>query len=109
MRKNGIEIPAGLIRPTTAQPDPIENADSAEPAPAEPDGADPATAKATRGPKKRRTRADAGESRGRKLSLPDGVHFRLHLVALQRGKTASEVAAEILDRNLPKLRIERED
>jgi hypothetical protein len=42
------------------------------------------------------------------LHLPDHLHDRLKLVALQRRTTASAVAAEILDRNLPRLRIERE-
>jgi hypothetical protein len=50
----------------------------------------------------------AGETKGRKPSLPDGVHDRLQLVAFQRRTSASAVAAEILDRNLPRLRIERE-
>jgi len=49
-----------------------------------------------------------GETKGRKLHLPDQLHDRLKLVALQRHTTASAVAAEILDRNLPRLRIERE-
>jgi hypothetical protein len=47
-------------------------------------------------------------TKGRKLSLPDSVFDRLQLTAIQRRKTVSAVAAEILDRNLPKLRIERE-
>jgi hypothetical protein len=49
-----------------------------------------------------------GETKGRKLNLPDQIHDRLKLVALQRRTTASAIAAEILDRNLPRLRIERE-
>ena len=47
-------------------------------------------------------------TKGRKLSLPDSVFDRLQLTAIQRRKTVSAVAAEILDRNLPKLRIERD-
>jgi hypothetical protein len=59
---------------------------------------------------KTRTRrvVTGGETRGRKLSLPDAVFDRLQLLAIQRRKTVSAVATEILDRNLPKLRIERE-
>jgi AmiR/NasT family two-component response regulator len=41
--------------------------------------------------------------------LPDGVFDRLQLLAIQRRKTISAVATEILDRTLPRLRIERED
>jgi hypothetical protein len=49
-----------------------------------------------------------GGGRGRKLNLPDAVYDRLQLTAIQRRTTASAIAAEILDRNLPRLRIERE-
>jgi hypothetical protein len=56
----------------------------------------------------RRTSSATGETRGRKLSLPDAVFDRLQLLAIQRRKTVSAVATEILDRNLPKLRIERD-
>jgi hypothetical protein len=49
-----------------------------------------------------------GETKGRKLNLPDGVYDRLQLLAIQRRSTASAIAAEILDRNLPRLRIERD-
>jgi hypothetical protein len=63
-------------------------------------------------PKRSRSRraaaATVGETRGRKLSLPDSVFDRLQLTAIQRRKTISAVAAEILDRNLPRLKIERE-
>jgi hypothetical protein len=55
----------------------------------------------------RRPPSGAG-TRGRKLHLPDDVHDRLWLLARQRRKSVSAVAAEILDRNLPRLKIERE-
>ena len=45
------------------------------------------------------------KGKGRKLTLPDSVFDRLVLTAIQRGYTASAIAAEILDRNLPRLRI----
>jgi hypothetical protein len=55
---------------------------------------------------RRRPRPAAGEkSKGRKLTLPDGVFDRLVLTAIKRGSTASAIAAEVLDRNLPRLRI----
>jgi hypothetical protein len=41
--------------------------------------------------------------------LPDAVFSRLQLEAFQRRKSASAIAAAILDKNLPKLRIERDD
>ncbi|MBV8315511.1 MAG: hypothetical protein JOZ53_11290, partial [Planctomycetaceae bacterium] len=44
----------------------------------------------------------------RKLSLPADVHDRLWLYARQKRTTVSAVATEILDRNLPRFRVERE-
>jgi hypothetical protein len=99
------------MRPTTPpESADTEPAETPEPDDGPADGGDTTTTKPTRSTRRRRTRTDlSSDTKGRKLSLPDSVHFRLHLVALQRGKSASEVAAEILDRNLPKLRIEREE
>ena len=52
----------------------------------------------------------AGEKgKDRKLTLLDAVFDRLVLTAIKRGSTASAVAAEILDRNLPRLRIAADD
>lgn len=55
------------------------------------------------------TAAASNKGRGRKLMLPDGVFDRLVLTAIKRGSTASAVAAEILDRNLPRHRIVTDD
>jgi hypothetical protein len=82
--KTGLVMPAGILQPTVPLDDPP--ADKAQ-------GSGP-------------LRDDAGEKgRGRKLTLPDSVFERLVLTALERGSTASAIAAEILDRNLPRLRI----
>ena len=60
-------------------------------------------------PRSRRRRIDPGEkTRGHKLSLPDAVFERLELTAIRRRSTVSAIAAEILDRNLPRLRIEQD-
>lgn len=50
----------------------------------------------------------ASKTTGRKLILPDDVHDRLWLLARQRRQTVSAVAAEILDRNLPRFQVTRE-
>ena len=56
-------------------------------------GAAPVEAK----PKARSRRvATGGETRGRKLSMPDAVFGRLQLLAIQRRKTVSALATEIL-------------
>jgi hypothetical protein len=63
-----------------------------------------------RKPKARGRRVAVGEKvRGRKLQLPDSVFGRLSLHAIKRKTNASAIAAEILDRNLPKHRIATDD
>ena len=60
--------------------------------------------------KPRGRRVAVGEKvRGRKLQLPDSVFERLSLHAIERKTNASAIAAEILDRNLPKHRIATDD
>lgn len=60
-------------------------------------------------PRQRRRRIDPGEkTRGHKLSLSDAVFERLELTAIKRRMNVSQVAAEVLDRNLPRLRIEQD-
>jgi hypothetical protein len=70
-------------------------------------GAAPAESRNGR-PARRRRPAPEGETKGRKLSLPDSVYDRLQLLAIRRRATVSAIATEILDRNLPKLRIEQD-
>ena len=106
-RKNGLApLPTGLFRPTAAGAQADEQVDDQ----AEEQGRGEAAAAAeARAPKARRKRTPTGgETKGRKLNLPDGVYDRLQLTAIQRRSTVSAVAAEILDRNLPRLRIERD-
>jgi hypothetical protein len=113
-RKTGLgSLPAGLLRPTTPQPEP-EAPD--ELAAGQDDAGDAAVEGQGRGvaPEARtpRTRARrppvSTETKGRKLHLPDDVHDRLWLLARQKRKSVSAVAAEILDRNLPRFKVERE-
>jgi hypothetical protein len=44
-----------------------------------------------------------------KLTLPDSVFERLELAAIKRGSTPSAVAADILNRYLPRHRIATDD
>jgi hypothetical protein len=64
-----------------------------------------------RTPRPRRTRRRlAGEKvSGRKLQLRDAVFERLQLAAIKRRTNPSAIADEILDRNLPKLKITSEE
>lgn len=44
---------------------------------------------------------------GRRLYLSEGVHFRLRMLAYQRGRKISEIAEEVLDKALPKWDVNR--
>jgi hypothetical protein len=116
-------VPKGLFRPTTPAPETPPETEYAAPSeslmtmdePAandadEPQGrGEPTAPGEPRTPKTRRRRpAVTGETKGRKLNLSDAIYDRLQLSAIQKRTTVSAVAADILDRNLPRLRIERD-
>src|SRR4051794_15293780 len=110
-RKTGMAaLPAGLLRPTTppetipAEAAADDQADAIDAA--EGQGGGPGGKPATRTRKKRVPAG--GETRGRKLNLPDAIHDRLWLLARQRRVSVSSIAADILDKNLPRYRVERE-
>lgn len=104
------ELPAGLIRPTTRPETNESEEEFATPATDEPGGRDWVEPNPEIRQPKRRTRraAPKGESRGRKIGLPDDVHDRLWQFAREKKITISAAAAGILDKNLPRYRIERE-
>lgn len=103
-------MPSGLFRPTanaTPTAEPVD--DPASEGEEQGRGVDSTPTPEARAPRTRRRRPPVGgETKGRKLNLPDAVYDRLQLLAIQRRTTASAIAAEILDRNLPRLRIERD-
>jgi hypothetical protein len=106
-------MPSALIRP--AVPTPPEPNGDAGPEPLE-DAADldqQGRGEAGSSPKKparRKGRPAAGERcAAHKLTLPDSVFARLELTAIRRQSTASAVAAELLDRSLPRLKIVADD
>jgi hypothetical protein len=102
----GVTLPATLIR--SSDPTPLDEGHGTD---TQPDAGDEGQGRASDRParagRKRRPPA-GGPARAYKLHLPESVGDRLHLLALQRRTTASAVAAELLDRALPKLRIERD-
>jgi hypothetical protein len=64
----------------------------------------------TRGTRLHRKRAGTPASdkvEGRRLDLSDDVHSRLKMLAYQRGRKISEVAQEVLDKNLPRYDVNR--
>lgn len=103
------------IEESVAQVDstPDEPVDFLAPSPAnrdEPQAEQGKSAATVQTPRARRVKKtySAAETKGRKLYLPDEIHDRLRLLAFTRREKVSTIAAEILDRNLPRLRIERE-
>ena len=110
---------AGLLRPTAARPDPEpESPAEAEPEPRQSRGAaeaeQPEPAPEPKGPSGRNGRKSKVEAKaatggvsGRKLYLPEDIHFRLRMLAYQRNQKLSETAAEVLDKALPRWNVER--
>src|SRR3954451_15355370 len=97
-RRPGLNVPAGILGPTQP-PDDQEPVEAAE---GQGGGADPepgpetpaATEKAPRRGKPKGIRGTPDKVEGRRLYLSEGVHFRLKIVAYQRGVTISQVAEE---------------
>jgi hypothetical protein len=95
-------IPSLMMMPT-----PLEQSPADDQGGATEQGSD--TAGTVPKPRPRRRRVPAGGAgKGHKLTLPDAVFERLELTAIKRRSTVSAVAADILERNLPKLRIEQD-
>jgi hypothetical protein len=97
-------IPTGILRPTTPHDDPAP-AEGGQGGDAGPSAAEPRPPRVRR---KKAAPATANEKvEGRRLYLSEDVHFRLRMVAYQRGQKISEVAQEVLDRGLPRYDVNR--
>jgi hypothetical protein len=93
------------MRPTVeATAEPVEPADDLVEGEEQGRGDDAPIAK-SRSPRSKSKRPTSEPIKACKLHLPEPVFDSLHLTALKRKTTASAVAAEILRRHLPKLRI----
>ncbi len=96
-------IPAGILQPTTPheEPSPSDEGQGSDSAAAAPEPKLPRV-------RKKKTAAPASEKvEGRRLYLSEDVHFRLRMLAYQRGQKISEVAQEVLDRGLPRYDVNR--
>lgn len=102
-------LPSALIRPTappdSEAPESVE-LESAEPIEGQGRGAQD-TRPAAR-PRRRRPVATAEKTSKRGLYLTDSVWEKLQLEAIRKRTNVSAVAGELLERNLPRLRIERD-
>lgn len=119
-KKTGLgPLPSNLLRPTTPPPDDKDKGqggavDSAPvpPAPAPVPVSAPATegeGKAVPKPRRKRQPLATEDTKGFKLYLPEDIHDRLRLYAMKKRKRVSMAAAELLDKVLPRYRIEEED
>ena len=99
-----------LIRPTQQQPEPDAEAVAAEQGSDDEPAAGQAAESRTAPARGRRRRADRAHNKTGKrgLYLTDAVWQRLQLEAIRKGTTVSAVAGDLLERNLPRLRIERD-
>lgn len=93
-KRTGTILPGGVLRPTTPHEVPADEGRGGDP-----DAAAP-------GPKEAAGPANE-KVEGRRLSLSEDVHFRLRMLAYQRGQKISEVAQEVLDRGLPRYDVNR--
>jgi hypothetical protein len=101
-------MPSALIRSTAMPPEPrtAQPTDDQAEANGEANGnGEPAGDTKPRARRSPRKPAAGEKSKGRKLSIRDSVFARLELHAIKKGKTASAIVDEILDRELPHHRI----
>jgi hypothetical protein len=103
-----MQLPAGIMQPTTPHEvgPPSEEEQGAESS-AQPTEALASEAR-TPSVRRRKAKASAAEKvEGRRLYLTEDVHFRLRMLAYQRGRKISEVAQEVLDKALPRYDVNR--
>lgn len=102
-------LPSALIRPTAPPDEPRAEASGAEPAePTEEQGRGAQEAQTPVRPRRRRLAAPSAKTNKRGLYLTDAVWEKLQLEAIRKRTNVSAVAGEVLERNLPRLRIERD-
>ncbi len=107
-------ISPALMRPTTlpaeAEPEqPLVEGEDVD-APADQGrGAEPRATAAARPRRRKDAKAAASEKTNRRgLYLTDSVWDRLQYEAIRRRTTVSAIAGDVLERNLPRFRVERE-
>jgi len=108
-KKTGTVLPAGIFQKTTPheeQETPAGQGGDLSIVQAD----DEPQAEPAKTPRTRRKRIGANQAskiEGRRLYLSEGVHFRLRMLAYQRGQKLSECAEELLDKALPKWDVNR--
>jgi hypothetical protein len=100
-------LPSALIRPTA----PPESAEAEAPegeAIDQGEGRGVAESRPSARPRRPRPIAKGDKTSKRGVYLTDGVWERLQLEAIRKRTNVSAIAGDVLERNLPRLRIERE-
>ncbi len=107
-KRTGMAIPVGILQPT-AQPEapPADEEGQGGEAPAARNEAAAPEGKAPRVRRKKAPAAKDGKLEGRRIYLSEGVHFRLRMLAYQRGVNISQAAEEVLDKALPRYDVNR--
>jgi hypothetical protein len=103
-------MPTAILQRTIAPPPESESPSGGDlvrdPAEAETNGQSRGESTAPSKPRTRRRKPAPGEKvRGRKFQIPDGVFQRVQLQAIRRQTNPSAIVAEILEKNLPSMRI----
>jgi hypothetical protein len=106
--RNG--MPTQILKKTMEPPPEPESSASGDPIndPAEGEVNGQGGGEPTAPPKprvRRKKPATTGKVRGRKFQIPDSVFERVQLQAIRRQTNPSAVVTEILDKNLPSMRI----
>jgi hypothetical protein len=103
-------MPATLIRRPTSTTPPETNGDLVEDlADGDEQGRGESNGNARKPPRRRTKPAASEKSSPHKLTLRDSVFNRLEFHAIKRGSTASAIAEEILDRQLPRYKLVTDD
>ena len=105
-KKTGLSMPAGILQPTTPLEDPLADEGQGG-SPARDDGQEAKLGSKAARKNKVAGKASSGKVEGRKLYLPEDIHFRLRMLAYQRGQKLSECAVEVLDKGLPRWNVDR--
>jgi hypothetical protein len=112
-RSGGLSLKGGLLEATVAQHDEAQAEELLEPGQG---GESPAASaetfetiegKTTRSTRTRSKKTVKTSKEARRLYLSDDVDMRLRLTALARGCSLSDVAEEILGKNLPRWDLKR--
>jgi hypothetical protein len=106
----GMTLPSALIRPATPLDPESADGDQGEPieGSAEAQGRGAIEARTASRPRRRAPAKPSEKTAKRGVYLTDALWERLQLEAIRKRTNVSAIMGDCLDRNLPRLRIERE-